>query len=227
MQYKIPRLAIVILIMFSFVGCSQKKEDKAFNVFNEGVTLSLESGQQAESGNVEKANELNAKAIDKYKETLTIDNSHKIARSALGHSYYMQRDFKDGIHWFEEANKLDTPMAANYRELGLCKINLGQIGEGKTDLEKAFEMDKGTEIKEITILDLVDIGHLAFEYGEGYETEGDKDKGLSYKRFSIEVLITAFDIDQTKKDIAKTISQYAYKIGDEPTTLKYKEIAEK
>jgi len=204
-----------------------EKRDKAFKVFNEGVTLSLDAGKQAESGNIENANELNSKPIEKYKETLTIDNNHKIARSALGHSYYLQRELKEGMHWFEQANKLDTPTAENYRELGLCKINLGQISEGKTDLDKAFEMDKGSEIKEITVLDLVDIGHLAFEYGDGYEAEGDKEKGLSYKRFSIGVLITAFNINETNKDVAKAISEYAEKIGDTNTMLKYKEIAEK
>lgn len=214
-------------MMFNIFGCSQKKEGKAFKVFNEGVTLSLDAAEQAESGNIEKANELNSKAIEKYKETLTIDNDHKIARSALGHSYYLQREFKEGIRWFEQANKLDTPTASNYRELGLCKINLGQISEGKTDIDKAFEMDKGSEIKEITILDLVDIGHLAFEYGEGYEAEGDKEKGRSYKRFSIGVLITAFNINKTNKEVAKVISEYAGKIGDTTTMSKYKEIAEK
>jgi tetratricopeptide (TPR) repeat protein len=88
------------------------------------VTLFLDAGKQAESGNVEKANELNSKVIEKYKETLAIDANHKIARSALGHSYFLQREFKEGIHWFEQANKLDTSMAENFRELGLCKIIL-------------------------------------------------------------------------------------------------------
>jgi hypothetical protein len=105
--------------------------------------------------------------------------------------------------------------------------NLGQISEGRADLEKAFDMDNGPEIKEITILDLIDIGHLAFEYGEGYDAEGNKDKSLSYKRFALGVLITAYNIDVTKRDIAKTIFQFAEKIGDETTMLKYKEIAEK
>jgi tetratricopeptide (TPR) repeat protein len=117
-------------------------------------------------------------------------------------------------------------MAANYRELGLCKINLGQISEGNRDLEKAFEIDKSLEIKEITVFDLIDIGQLAFNYGEEYESEGDKDKGLSYKKFSIGVLITAFNIDKSKKETAKIISQYAGKIDDKTTMLKYKEIAE-
>lgn len=218
-------LILIVSTMVVLSGCTKKKEDKAFRVFNEGVALSLEAGELARTGNINKARELNAQAIEKYKETLSIDTSHGIARSALGHSYYLQREFAEGIYWFEQANRLDTPMATNFRELGLCKINLGRIREGMSDIDKAFTLDGGTDVRKTTILDMVDIGNLAFEYGQNYETEGNKETALSYKRFAIGVLMAASTIDTTHKDIAATIARYAEALGDTVTMLKYQKIA--
>lgn len=219
--------ALLIIVIFTITACSKTREEQAVDVFNEGVTLSLDAHTYEESGQTKKANELYTRAIEKYKETLRIDSAHQHARSALGHSYYMQKKYNEGIYWFEQANKLDTPMAINYREMGLCKINMGQIPNGWHDLERAFAIDGGKEIKETTIVDLTDIGQLAFKYGEAYEAEGAKEKGTTYKRFSIGVLLTAFTIDTTKKEIAAMISEYADKIGEKPTAEKYRAIAGK
>jgi tetratricopeptide (TPR) repeat protein len=217
--------ALLVVMIFIVTSCSQTREEKAFDVFNEGVTLSLTAHQYGESGRTKEANDLLTRAIEKYKETLRIDSTHGLARSVLGHSYYLLKKYREGVYWFEQANKLDTPMAQNYREMGLCKINMGQIPAGWQDLKRAFAIDGGKEIREATIADLTDIGHLAFEYGKAYEAEGAKEKGITYKRFSIGVLLTAFDIDTTKKEIAATISQYAEKIGEKSTAERYREIA--
>jgi len=210
------------LMTFSLFSCGQKKNDKTFQVFNEGVSLSLKSIDEQNKGNFEKAAALNKQSIDKFKETIRLDSTHPVVRSALGHSLYIDKQFKEAIQWFDQANKVSGEAAVNYREAGLCKINLGQIQDGKRDIDKAFSMDTTKEIRELTIQDLTDIGELAFQYGDGYIQQGEPDKGKDYKTFSIGVLILAFDYDKSRKDIALKISDFSDKFGDKEIATKYK-----
>lgn len=206
----------------SLFSCRQKKNDKTFEVFNEGVTLNLNSIEEQKKGNFEKAVSLNKQSIDKFKETLKLDSAHPIVRSVLGHSLYIDKQFKEAIKWFDQANKVNGEAAANYREMGLCKINVGQIKEGKGDIDKAFLMDTTKEIKDLTIQDLTDIGELAYQYGDGYIQQGELEKGKDYKTFSIGVLILAFEYDKARKDVSLTIADFADKVGDKETATKYK-----
>jgi tetratricopeptide (TPR) repeat protein len=214
-------------MLFNLFSCGQNKETKSFKVFNEGVALNLQSITEQEKGNYDKALEFNKQSIEKFKETLKLDSTHTAVRSALGHSLYIDKQFKEAIHWFEESNRLNGEQVQNYRELGLCKVNLGQIKLGKADIDKAFSMDKSKEIRDLTLLDLADIGNLAFEYGQGYEKDGELEKGKNYKVFSIGVLMLVYEYDNSKKDIALKISDFADKIGDKETALKYKQLANK
>jgi tetratricopeptide (TPR) repeat protein len=221
---KIITLIIMAGMAFSLFSCGQKKNDKAFQVFNEGVTLNLQSIDEQNKGNIDKAVSLNKQSIDKFRETLKIDSTHAIVRSSLGHSLYIDRQFKEAIYWFDQANKVNGEAAVNYRELGLCKINLGEIQEGKNDIDKAFTLDTTKEIRELTIQDLTDIGELAFQYGDGYIQQGEPEKGKDYKTFSIGVLILAFDYDKSRKDIALKIAEFAEKLDDKETANKYKKL---
>ncbi len=227
-QIQIVKSLLIIsatLISFCLFSCGQKSKDKAFRIFNEGVSLNLISSQEQSKGNFEKAVSLNKQSIEKFKEALKLDSTHPIVRSALGHSLYIDKQFKEAIQWFDQANKVNGEAAANYREMGLCKINLGQILEGKSDIDKAFSIDTTKEIKELTIQDLTDIGKLAYQYGDSYIQQGETDKGKGFKTFSIGVLMLAFEYDKSRKDIALTISDLADKFGDKETALKYKTLS--
>ena len=213
-------------MIFSLFACKQKKADKTFKVFNEGVALNLDAIEEQNKGNFDKAASLNKQSIDKFKETFKLDSTHSIVRSALGHSLYIDKQFEEAIHWFTQANKVNGENAANYREMGLCKINLGQIQEGKSDIDKAFSLDTTKEIRDITVQDLVAVGLLAFEYGDGYIKQGEPDEGEAYKTFSIGVLILAFEYDKSRKDIASSIADFADKLGDKETAAKYKSFGE-
>lgn len=216
------KLISCLLLVISLFSCMENKEKASFKLFNEGVKFSLEAGDNFEMGKIEPALELNRKAIDKFLETYKSDSTHQLVKSALGHSYYLQKDYKNGIHWYELANKLDTPYAVSYRELGLCRINLGDIKNGESDLKKSFQLDNSKENKQITVLDLKDIGELAFNYGEEYEEEGDKVKGLGYKKFAIGVLWLASNLDTSNLEIKNRIAEFAEKIGDLNTAKKFK-----
>jgi tetratricopeptide (TPR) repeat protein len=151
-----------------------------------------------------------------------MDSTHPVVRSALAHSLYIDKQFKEAIQWFDQANKLNGGAAVNYREMGLCKINMGQIEEGKNDIDTAFSMDTTKEIRELTIQDLTEIGDLAFKHGKEYIEQSDPDKGKNYKTFAIGVMITAYKYDKSKNGIALKITNFANEIGNKETATKYK-----
>ncbi|RZK16664.1 MAG: tetratricopeptide repeat protein [Pedobacter sp.] len=216
------KLICILFILLSLLACQESKEKLAFKLFNEGVKYSLDAADEAEKGKFDSALELNRKAIEKFLETYKTDSTHQLVKSVLGHSYYIQKDYKEGIHWYELANKLDSSIAVNYKELGLCKINLGDIKNGALNINKALELDNSKENKENTILDLKDIGILAFKYGEDYDKQGNKEKGLDYKKFAIGVLSVANNLDTTNFEIKNSIAEYAKRIGDISMAKKYK-----
>ncbi len=212
----------ISLILSSVISCKSTTHHKTIEVFNEGVSLNLKAANEQVIGNFEKAMALNKQSINKFKDTLQLDSSHPLVRSALAHGLYIDKQFREAITWFEEANKINGEIPTNYREMGLCKVNIGQMQAGKSDIDKAFSMDTTKEIREITIRDLTDIGELAFSYGDGYIQDGDTVRGRDYKSFSIGVLVLAFQYDSSKRDIALTIADYADKSGDMETARKYR-----
>ncbi|WP_113636898.1 tetratricopeptide repeat protein [Nubsella zeaxanthinifaciens] len=224
---KLLTITTLSFALISLFSCQQDKHDKVFETFNAGVSLSLESLEEQNKGNFEKSMSLNKQSIDKFKETLKLDSTHAMVRSALGHGLYIDKQFQDAIYWFDQANKVTGDAAANYREMGLCKINLGQIKEGKSDIDRAFSLDTTDEIRELTIQDLTDIGKLGFQYGDSYVQNGESDKGKGYKTFSIGVLMLAFEYSRSRKDIALMISEYASRLGDKSTAARYRALGGK
>ncbi len=220
LNMKSPFYSSVLLVII-LTACSESKKDKAFRIFNEGVGFSVGSSQAQAIGKMEEAEALNKQSLMKFKETLAIDSSHPVARASLAHALYLDRQFSEAVRWFNKANRIDGESPANYREMGLSKINLGQVSDGKLDLDKAFSMDTSREIRDITVQDLTDIGELAFEYGNGYGKQGELAKGKEYKEFSVQVLVLAFHYDSSNRAIASKIAQFADNLGDKKTSAKY------
>jgi len=215
-------IRIIAVVVFCFLTSCQPKNDKAFTVFNEGVAFSLDAAAAQEKGDFEKSAQLNKKAIAKFEETLKIDSNHKIARSALAHSFYLDGQFKEAIDWFEKANKKDTATSANFLELGMCKVNLGQVRDGREAIEKALKLDTSKEFRTNTALDLRDVGTRAFDFGKQYRANGDEEKGKNYQHFAISVLIVAFDFDNSQKDISAKITEYADEMHDKTIADQYR-----
>src|SRR4051812_33161468 len=109
---KLSKMLATLLALLSVFSCHNKKPGNAFDVFNEGVSLSLDAIDEENKGNNEKAVDLNRQSIEKFKETLQIDPTHPIARSAIGHGLYLNRQYSEAIQWFQQANKISSAEAA-------------------------------------------------------------------------------------------------------------------
>lgn len=203
------------LITFS---CVEQKEGKleidAFETFNEGVSLSLDAVLMAQQQDFKKAEELNLKAIEKFHQTLVIDSTHKVAPSALGHSYYLVKEYQKGIEWYRKAIAIDSSNSMNHLEYGLCLINKGQMARGRKSIEHALEIDKSKETLDHAIYGLLDIGVLAFDYGDEYIRQGEKEKGVGYKKFAVGVLFVANTLDSTNQDVLFKGAELTEKMGD-------------
>ncbi|XZF14850.1 hypothetical protein ACTHGU_01830 [Chitinophagaceae bacterium MMS25-I14] len=212
----------IVLIIFSLCSCGRGKNGKAHSSFNEGVALNLQSIEEQDKGSQEQAAVFNRQSVEKFKQTFALDSTYPGIRGALGHSLYIDRQFAEAIRWFDQANKAEGEAAANYREKGLCEINLGKVREGKADIDKTFLMDTTKETRNLTVQDLSDIGDLAYRYGDDCIQQGAHDKGNQYKAFSIGVLMLAAGYDTSRKDIDLKIADRSGKFARRDTTAHYK-----
>jgi tetratricopeptide (TPR) repeat protein len=211
---KKQQIFILILVFFSTLGCEQSKKDKAFKIFNEGVSISLDAGKLVGQGHDDDVKNLYEQAIKKFKEAIDIDSSYHAAYSPIGFSNYEIRNYDEAVIYFQKAILIDSTFAVNYQYLGLSQINKGNVEEGEKSINKAFELDKGKEIRSVTIENLTNVGNLAYAYGEGWEKEGNAEKGISYKKFGVRVLLSAFEYSKQDKKIGKMIEDYAIKLND-------------
>ena len=210
-----PIPIFISIMIFSLFGCSQSKEEKAFKVYNEGVTFSLDAGILMEEGNEGKAKDKYLMAIDKFKKTIEIDPSHKGAASSLGFGFYEIKKYGEAVHWFEKAIKTEPEFAVNYQFSGLSQINNGNIEEGENNIKKAFEVDGSEEMKSNTSDNLIHIGNLAYSYGEAYGEEGKAEKALDYKKFGVRILMSALEFSDNDIRIGKMIEGYALQMNDD------------
>lgn len=215
-------LFFILLLVITSCGHKNKQEDKTFKVFNEGVAFSLDAVKEFEKGNFEKSIELNTKAIDKFLETIKLDSTHLLALGALGHSYYMMRDYQTGIEWYEKAIKVDSSNSDNHLEYGLCLINLGDLINGNLSIEKALRLNNSKESVDHAVYSLLDIGVIAYDYGEEYDKQGEKEDGQVYKEFSVAVLLSAHQFDTINQEVIKHIIDYSENIGYKETAEEFK-----
>ena len=209
-----PAYFLLFLLMSTLMSCQQNAQTKALKAYEQGQSLSAKATIELENRNVAQSNALLQQAIDKFHEVLIIDSTNIDAAAALGHSYFMLKEFKKGIEWYEVAIAVDTTSALNYLEYGLCEINQRNLEKGSALLQKALEVDASKTTLDQAVYGLLKIGIMAFDYGTGYQQEGELKKGLAYKQFSLKVLQIANLMDGENTEVVNYLIDFSEKVGD-------------
>lgn len=217
------RFFLYSCLLITLLSCGQNKPEQSPAVapFNEGVAFSLDADAHKKQGNEEQAKALYILAIQKFQETVRLDPSHKMVAGALGHSYYMTKDYRNGRSWYEKSISLGDSLPISHQEYGLCILNLGDLEGGKKALSKALELSRGPELKNKTVLDLYDVGTLAFHYGSIFEQQGEAEKGINYKKFGVSSLLMAHELDSSDLDVIGKIAEFAEAMGEQKIADRY------
>lgn len=200
-------------------------------LFNDGVAASLDVSELLCTGDVEKAKVRSQHAIDQFRAALKIDPMSSAFAGALGHELYVFAttfggvDFAEAQEFLLRAVQADPDNVASLGELGLCRVNLGDISGAQGNFQRVFELDDSRETRDYLSTELAAIGQRAFSYGTTLQNEGQEQQGITYKRFAIGASMLAFCTHDVRRDLAQQVSIFARDIGDAKTADEYAAIA--
>ena len=140
---------------------------------------------------------------------LAIDSSYQGIYGALGHSFFMMRDFNNGMQCYERALRRDSAIVDYSLEYGLCVLNEGDVQRGVALIEQVLSGESNRDVIDKATASLITTSKLAFEYGEGCEYEGNLKEGLASKQYAIEVLQVAHQLDQSNQKVIQYIVDFS------------------
>ena len=195
-------------------GTDSPIDSAANSAFNEGMALSMEAVQAMEANDLERAQVLNAQAVELFTSVLDTDPNNLLATSAIGHSYYLMREFDLGIEWYQKAIAIDSSLAVNHLEYGLCLMNKGKVDLGRQAINTALQLDPSEETRDQAVYSLYNIAVMAWDFGSGYEQNGEPERGHGFKTFGIHVLLTANQYHPMQVDVVQKLQEYSQALGD-------------
>ena len=201
--------------------------DRAKQLFNDGVTASLNASEQFSAGDVDGASQQSQLAIDRFREAITLDPLSALFKGALGHELYVHASMFGGEGYAEaaeclvEALRAEPDNVAFLSDLGMCLANQGDLAEARNNFARVFELDATPETAEHVAYGLADIGRRAFEYGTSLQESGEHQQGLSYKKFAIGASMLGYQSLDGSRDLARQVSDFAADIGDAETAKRY------
>ncbi len=218
-------LTFTFLLVTFFTACQSQKE-KSAKAYEEGLKLSKEAHTAYEKGDAKTANDLHSKAIAQYKEALQFDSTNKQIRGEMAASYYESSNYKDALDWYTKATAQDGEKAAYYRNMGIIKVKTGELEPGKDLLEKSVSLDHSAENRDAVVKALTEAGKRQFEEGKATKVKGNMELAKKQQNDAMSVLMMAYYYDNTRKDVAAIIAQYADEIGDNTVKVQYTKLSQ-
>ena len=219
-------LLLVALLFPILAGWGEEEEEKdPRKLFTAGVTHSLEATEHLEQGNDSLGIAANAKAIESYRKVIALDPTHPVAESALAHALLLAEEYEEAISWYQKAIARDSGVALHYTEMGVAQVNMGKFDEARRSLSRGLQLDSSDAHREFVTRSLARIGLMAFQYAEGYAEQGHAEQALEYRRYSLEVMKTAYGFGRNRA-LAASIADLAEMIGDSATAEAYRQGAQ-
>jgi tetratricopeptide (TPR) repeat protein len=171
------------------------KADRVFELFNQGVTSSLEAGESRRAGRQAQAEQLDRSALTSFDNALHIDPNHVPALSGKAMTSALLGNTPEAVVLFRRALELEPGNWENLRQLGLCLIELGNITEAREATLRAVGMTPDREYARNAAIEVYNFGGHIMTMAAGHRDAGrPQDELAAYKRASL-VFSLAFELD--------------------------------
>ncbi len=166
-----------------------------FRSFNDGVACSLGAQQARDQGNPALAESLERQALSHFEEAILLDPQHAGALSGKGMTLAQLGDPARAAEAFLEAIKGDPTFPENYRQLGLCHIELGNIQAARQFTLKAVELVNDPEYSRNASIEVYNFGGYVMTAAARHREAGRRQEEQSCYRFAIAVFQLALLLD--------------------------------
>lgn len=216
------RLSFVLVISLAFFlfSCSTSSETPSTDIiavqqWTEQAELALQDGQPR------KADSLMMLAVELLETIYDQDSTDQFVPERLAELHYQMGNFNSSVAWYARLIQQDsTNMNAMY-QLGRGAIQIGDIKLAQIMFQQAISLDDSDTLSRRVVHELKLIGEEAYGYGNTLFAKGDTNSGSTYKIYGVSLLMTAFDIDSSRQDLAQRIVDYCYEIGDKESAGQY------
>ncbi|WP_224249130.1 tetratricopeptide repeat protein [Hyalangium gracile] len=176
---------------------------KLLAAFNEGVNRSMAGDHSA--------------AIRAFDKVLAEDARHTPALSAKGFSLSRLGRPAEALKCFLRAIELDSSVADNYRNAGICQLELDEPEDAATLLERAFQLNPEPHYREAAAVEL-------FTLGESLLTGGRRPSKERYRhaRHAFEL---ALEYHPAFVDAARALADVWTHLGDAERSSHYAHLA--
>lgn len=227
--------SIICLVLLSFIACQGESEDtqvqddaqvvtaKAAKIYESLLEYARQVDQHLADGNPPQA-ELVAqdKLIPECQRLIALDpNYESSVAAALGHGYYLTKNYNEAATWLKKAVEVDPSNYRNYKELGLAYFNIGDIKNGQDNIAQAIGRFDDEDNRQEIVQAMFEIGNTSFDFGSEYVSGGEPTKGKDYQLYGLGILRLAYDLDGQDPTLLKQIIAFAKALEEEEVVKTY------
>ena len=228
--------SIICLAFISLISCQGESGDtqeptnseqvtsqKAAKIYESLLAYAAEADNYLAVGNLPQAELLaKDKLIPEGERLVTIDPNYEPAvAAALGHGYYLTKDYHKAAEWLQKAVDIDPSNARNFKELGLSYFSLGKIPKGQENIAQSIGRDEEEANRKAIVTAMYDIGNTSYDFGSEYLVGGEPTKGKDYQLYGLAILRLAYDLDGQDPLLLKQIIAFAQALGEEEIVKTY------
>jgi len=120
---------------------------EVFELFNRGVTASLNAQENQAAGDYQEALVCHEEAVAAFDQVLAIEPDHVGALGGKGMSLAQLGQTEEAAETFQRAIDCEPDHAESYRQFGLCQIELGDMAKAWEATEKAVKLNKDKDFR--------------------------------------------------------------------------------
>lgn len=193
-------------------------DDEIFRLFNEGVTHSLEAHQYRENGNGEQAVASDRKSVAAFDRVLELDARHTGALSGKAMGLAMLGQTQEAMALFRKAIEIEPDFAENYRQLGLCLLELGDISAARDVTFQALEREQNAKYRNSAAIEIYNLGGSVMMMAAQHRDAGRRSEEVQCYERAKGVFSLAQEVDPSLRpatEAIRIVNSYLLGVVDE------------